>query len=1128
MKNLSFNFGTNNGSFTNDNPPIPFCIQIIQNSAVIATCYSTESDPVVTGNIFIKTVQFDDSIATTIKYYNLGKQTNSISLSLLNGNTFDNTNYSFPTISDGRSNSVSIGTNNLASYYLSIISRRVSTISSGVAYAVSGNTIVSSKTGDSNFVSSATPNISDNPNYTQPLAFSAPVTLPTAGITSVVNTQQFGLGGMNNGDIFVIYKNGTKISVDSGNGVVIISSTGQIYYPITSEVGNSFVFSYIRGGVESLKTPAITVTGAAVLPTITISSANNYALNTNVYVGEGLLINSLATGASLVVKKGDGSIATLDTDYSLNTSSTPAGTFGTISFLLVGNYQLQQSKTGSTTSTALAFTISTGTRPQTVKPVLNLLGSSISIDLTGTENSIELFIKNSNGTFSKVGNTIVTGLSTYVFSNVLEGVYKAKITEVNKLVSAFSDEVTSFLTPSIAGSTARSLGDTLIFSNIKTGDNLEVGKSTDNGTTWTTTTVSNITVTVVSNVNTYSYTPDTSAKYRFRRISGSLTSGYSSVITIGSAVTSSPVLSSASIIINTPVTITNIVSGDILSYVKDGTSNVSLGVINAVSYVFTPTAGGTYQFKLTRANIDSALSSTLTVISGTECVLSNLVLSQNVDNPTLYDVTIINQQSVTLKYILKNSNNEVVLEDSLSTSTTFVTNQIKAQIDFSNVVEDAGYTLLFLSTTQGKTCSIQSDSFDFNIISADPTDVVLLGSETKDCREMTLSQITDSVKTQGLEISFGINYNTAITNNPSYLITITKSDGTELFQDGTNILIVPVLGKIKCIIPTNKIPNKFTQVTITATVSANPSNPAGANLSDVYGCVSTANYTITSDIQKIYKSTAPILDAITINSNVLSFTSNCLGTLGKFFVNNEAYTLNSVTSDNNNYIISTPITTLKPLKVGDVITAKQTCPNQLESDSSGSITVLSTCTKISGGIIEGDINVVQNALKTYKVKNLVGSSPYTYETTVVGGEIVSGNNTSEIVVKITSNISAVIGFKVKNCNDNYFINLTQSVIVSQVQTGNLTPPQIVGLNNRTLTGISEANITVTVFNENNEVVAKSIPSNDKGVWKVSNLRKYKAYYAIAFFQNTKSNISNIFVVDGNNSSSCGCSNKIIL
>lgn len=1107
ITNFKIGYGSNSGSFAGG--VTPFLIELLQGGNVIHRIWSTEGD--YNTSIFIKTVQFDTTVATTIKYYNLGGLSNSINLRLLTGITYEdvpnNSGLASNQAYDGRvvTQTLDLSTN-LSDYYLSVNCQQSNNTPSGVTYSVVGSNIVSAKTGDSGFVSSSTPNISLNPNYN---SGGVTLTAPIVSNTTRLNTDNLVISGMQSGDILRTYLNSTLVNTETLN-----SSTKALEY-LSGLIG-TLKFNYIRTGVVSPDSVNVTVTenNTVLAPPSIVSNTPD---KPNLYIGEKVNVTNIQSGATLNILKA-GVTAVLDTDYSIVSIT---GGFQ-ITFLVSGNFGFYTSKSSYTNSDTLILTVGT-TRPVLTVPILNdysilinetvtiTNGSSIGYDAIDVYKNDVIVLPN-NGDFTVVGYvyTLLTA-GTYNFVGKKAGFANSNQSTDVEVGVVVAPVVTSTLYQNGGGTYDIVIGQTTTLSYTGTKPsggsilwfekNLDTGNLSSRGSTET--------LDVTPNIGNYGYV----AKFQNSSGGRSAESNLIKFNFVTQVQTNKPV----AVPINNTVKAILGFSGtskdvEIWGKISPSTSFVKIGstvTTLLTEYIFTSLADGIYKVKATQSGLTTSEFSEEVVVSTiSTCTLSNLSVTPDVEIPYLYNVLFLNPQSVNIKYTLFDSDNNILqTELSFPISVTEVTNQYKGVIDFSNIIEGTNYILLISSVTEGKNCSLLSSPFNFDVIADEPNVITLQGEETKDCKSFNISNIVETVVSTGLKLVFKPVFTGSITNNPPYNVLITK--GAEvIYTSPLNIQELDNSGNLECIIPTDKIPVKNSSITILVTVT----NTEGEDISDVYGCTAQVNYIISSDISVLDKSLPPILLSTDANNSELS-ASCCVGGLVDFYINNLLY--KSVISTTNIATVSVD----EGLLVGDVITAKQTCPNKLKSDFSGSITITSTCTKVSEGFITGEETVIQNSIKTYSVEGILGNSPFEYVTTIVGGTIEAGLNTSKVTVKITDPNNAIISIKVFNCNNKFNITLLKTVYVNQVVGGVLIAPQLVGILNKSIQGIGTPNSFITIYNSNNEVIATNIIVDSRGVFIANKLKNSNAYYAIATSGTTKSGISNILV---NISNKCSC------
>ena len=519
-------------------------------------------------------------------------------------------------------------------------------------------------------------------------------------------------------------------------------------------------------------------------------------------------------------------------------------------------------------------------------------------------------------------------------------------------------------------------------------------------------------------------------------------------------------------------------------------------------YTFVSLVEGVYKVRSTQVELSTSEFSDEIIISSTsDCNLSSITILRDTVTNYLFNVFFLNPDNINVKYTLFNSDNTILQTGNLTTVNTEVINQKKGVLDFSNIIEGTGYKVLINSLTTS--CSLLSSSFIFDIISNDINVTTLLGSEQQDCKSFSIININESIVSEGLNLSFQPHFSSTITNNPPYNILITK--GLNILYQGTQSLVENTLN---CLITSDKVPSINSTITILVTVSSD------TEISDVYGCSSQTEYTISSNILLIEKSLPPELNSIDINSIFLSVNC-CVDAVIDFYINSVIYkTANASTN-----LLTVPLDYI--LKVGDVIMAKQACPNKLKSDFSESITITSSPIKISGGNIIGDSMSLRNMLKTYHVVNLQGSTPFIFNTSIEGGFIEQGLNTDTITIRLTDSTLAVLTVIVTNIDEKYSVTLTKNINITQY-TSMLVPPQLINYFNYTIIGKGTPQSSITLYNSNSEIIVSGIVVDSRGLFTINEVPFSDAYYTVAHLNSDTSNISNVLLVK---KEKCNCKKR---
>jgi hypothetical protein len=92
------------------------------------------------------------------------------------------------------------------------------------------------------------------------------------------------------------------------------------------------------------------------------------------------------------------------------------------------------------------------------------------------------------------------------------------------------------------------------------------------------------------------------------------------------------------------------------------------------------------------------------------------------------------------------------------------------------------------------------------------------------------------------------------------------------------------------------------------------------------------------------------------------------------------------------------------------------------------VTVNNCCVPVSGGTINGNINVTVNQDETYTISGLIGTTPYNILHTVLNGILISGQGSTSIVVKPTSTGTKITSV-ITNCSGTGTITLTKDLDV---------------------------------------------------------------------------------------------------
>lgn len=471
MANLKIHVGANN---VDENYNTNWCVEVIQNNFTVLSAFSTERNTGGADPTFVKGISsFDPNQSTTIKYYNLGKKTNTISIKLINlVDGFEVTSGN-GTVTDGQMKSVTF--NIPAGAFggrINVYCNEVSQTLSGVDYVGSGTQsgglfqrVISTKTGDSNFVGVETANVTANPNYIAPIT--SGLTAPTVNATARTTTQTLTFGGMQTGDLLKLYLVELIGSQTAPDGKVsewnIFAEYNGSYSPfIGSYAGFTMKGKYTRGGVDSPFSSNVTITqDAGQLAQMTFTKyltpggssvpGNNYVVNDKVD------ITNLVSGAALNIYVGlTNTLATEGTHYS---KATISGGFR-ITFLTLGVLNFVQSKSGNTDSASKYITC----EALLPKPILsaNVRTVGESVTVMNTNNSYDSMLVYKNGDLAQstdytlaIGNFTFLTVGIYTFKGQKSGLPDSVesddvVVSVNTTVSRRRYTITDFSTADVA------------------------------------------------------------------------------------------------------------------------------------------------------------------------------------------------------------------------------------------------------------------------------------------------------------------------------------------------------------------------------------------------------------------------------------------------------------------------------------------------------------------------------------------------------------------------------------------------------------------------------------------------------------------------------------------------------
>ena len=484
------------------------------------------------------------------------------------------------------------------------------------------------------------------------------------------------------------------------------------------------------------------------------------------------------------------------------------------------------------------------------------------------------------------------------------------------------------------------------------------------------------------------------------------------------------------------------------------------------------------------------------------CLISNLAINKGTVGENDYVITFVTGNAISVSYKITNNPTfglgDVYQEGALSLDVNpSVTNGKKAYINLSTVPEGSYYCHVY-STTSGSTCSGSSSQFTFDISTSDVVEVEIGSSFGQDCLSLAIGTVTEVRNNDG-SVTFTAQVTTSTPLDVDTLFYGKLTKDAETYGQTVTTGVVLSGGAITINVPSNKVPPRNTSLDLVVTVNTSSSAQ--------YGCSATKTIVTTSE-SSLTESPIPVIRDLQENGGKV-FVECCVNAKVVVYVNNSTVyaTLNNTT------LSVVEVVSDYVLKIGDVLNAVQTCPNQTVSKLSASRTVTSTCDGVSSGNIEGSTLLPIGAISTYTVSGLTGEQPYTYIAEVSGGTIQSGQGTPSVSVKWKSTAGkGIIGFTVGNCDGRNQVVITKEVTLStnQVPTGGIRP-RITSVINGVVKGLGDVGMIITLYDSNNKVVKTGIVVDNSGTWNSGRVVSANAYYAIGILSGVKTEISNIAI-----------------
>ena len=570
----------------------------------------------------------------------------------------------------------------------------------------------------------------------------------------------------------------------------------------------------------------------------------------------------------------------------------------------------------------------------------------------------------------------------------------------------------------------------------------------------------------------------------------------------------------------------------VLSSVYDYTTNKLTFVFNASSLT-----SATWKIKLGTQIIESGVitsfdSSTKVIttstnlqnnnyifeLTGVSCngvATSNLIVSNVPDNSCVFSNTSLVQDSLIVNLInfkfdcnmlldnlycdIINTNDNIIFSNLPSSTPVLVSGSTyKSQLDFSDVTEGT-YKINIKYGKNGIACNVIIP-FVFTLQDSDITTGELTGVEEGFCdfSNIIISQIGST--------------NNVVANFDS-VISLTTITYDLTNSNGATISNLPA------------ILVSYSNGTYTVRLDF-INNSTGtynvklkANNCDISGSVGFIKSVPTTD----NTSSTPVIN-FNYTTSRFEFLPSCSDGIVKVYVNNLLY-YEPITRTTFGLLY----TSLMLLNANDQLKITVECPNKTVSAFSNTVILIGdSCIPVLKNIstvIHGDSVGIVNSESNYSLvlDEIGGTLPFTYETTVIGGTIISGLNTSNIIIRFGNTQQTIINYKVLNCNGSHFIELSKIITISSeiiVVIPNVKP-KIVSIINGVLTGISTPDSYVNLYNENNDLIYANIKTNSSGTFTAV-VKKYKAYYTRIIVGSDLSEIGSIFV---NSVGTTGCTTK---
>lgn len=172
---------------------------------------------------------------------------------------------------------------------------------------------------------------------------------------------------------------------------------------------------------------------------------------------------------------------------------------------------------------------------------------------------------------------------------------------------------------------------------------------------------------------------------------------------------------------------------------------------------------------------------------------------------------------------------------------------------------------------------------------------------------------------------------------------------------------------------------------------------------------------------------------------------------------------------------------------------------------------INKCINISSASITGNENINSNSPQIYTITNIIGSLLITFYWVVLGGVIISGQNSNSITANFNQN--GFVYCIINNCENNVLYTIEKQVFISKSLTLN-----VLDLFMNDYIYISCLNATIKLY-ENN-ILVKTLTSNNNGEYQLNYnlILNYNYNITQTCLNKTESDFSNSFCLGIGNDS----------